>query len=828
MKKFNKFTPIFILIIILVIPIISDMFISTEASMKNSSFSSSGILDNYVIEGVPYVSQETNIFCAYAGYTMLLNYQADVNTTLDEVLYLAGIGYSLLYPIPSEDSLPMIASLLCQSEDYITSYFGYTTETWKADSINLSLDVCWNEYWSRVKENISTNNPLITTVNPFRLSSLRNLVDFKIPEWLIDIFPHSGHAIVLVGYNESNQTICYMDPVAGYFGHPELGTYAWMDQKIFRKSLEDINKTIGFPFRITKIKKLGSIDLSKQERFEKAHKINIQRLKGNNSAYIENDLKILSKIFGFSDYKLGINATKIFNKNFDKGVNNRIKTIQVFKKLGKFGLKYDFTVYILPIFLKIVDLPSYANEKFSQTKFDKIAIEKNYTANFLMKNSYVGEASLFKIESQNWKTLSEYYNVFMKKGVFLSYPRALALINKMHNTLDSIMEIESKIINYSSLDIDQNITTFINANHVVSVSAGIIKNNSIAWFGSYGYYKGINTRLFKKTPNKDTIYMAGSISKTITTTAIMQFYEKGFFNLSDNVSLYLPFDLKNPNFPDDVITIQMLLSHTSSLNTSNMKALVISGLSIITCYPLQFLEETLLKDGKLYRDYYWRSDKSPGVDYRYANMGYAVLEYLVEYFSHQTFEEYCKDNIFEPLNMSNTSFHYKDFNKSQQAPTHGWRNGVYIKHPYYDVPLSGAGSLRTTVEDLSHFLIAHMNNGVYKGVRILNNATVCLMHNASSVEDDIDLIAIKYNIPDYVSNYGLGWMIYNSSYYKTDYSGHDGDTFGSHAIMRMNPSNKTGIIIFWNSDAKKFDGYNGPWDVWLPLEKELLKKAKEL
>lgn len=445
-----------------------------------------------------------------------------------------------------------------------------------------------------------------------------------------------------------------------------------------------------------------------------------------------------------------------------------------------------------------------------------------------MKNGYVSEASLFKLESRNWKKLSEYYNVFMKKGVFLSYPRALTLINKMYSTLDSIIEIETKIINYSSLDIDQNITNFINANHIVSVSAGIIKNNSIAWYGGYGYYKGINTHLFKKTPNKDTIYMAASISKTITATAIMQLYEKGFFNLSDNVSWYLPFDLKNPNFPDDVITIQMLLNHTSSLRTSTLKTQAVSGLSYITGYPLQFLEETLLKNGKLYSDDYWRNDSPPGVDFQYANMGYAVLEYLVEYFSHQTFEEYCKDNIFEPLSMFNTSFHHDDFNKNQQALAYRWINGVYIRYPYYDAPVSGAGGLRTTVEDLSHFLIAHMNNGVYNGVRILNNATACLMHNCSSSIDFSKLIGKNYSIPEYFSAYGLGWFIYNSSYYKMDYSGHDGDTLGSHAIMRMNPGNKTGIIIFWNSDAKKSDEYKGPWNVWLPLEKELLEKAKEL
>jgi CubicO group peptidase (beta-lactamase class C family) len=69
-----------------------------------------------------------------------------------------------------------------------------------------------------------------------------------------------------------------------------------------------------------------------------------------------------------------------------------------------------------------------------------------------------------------------------------------------------------------------------------------------------------------KIPMTDkTIQNIGSISKTITATAVMQLWEKGKFKLDDDVNGYLPFKERNPYFPDDPITFRELLTHKSSI-----------------------------------------------------------------------------------------------------------------------------------------------------------------------------------------------------------------------------------------------------------------------
>lgn len=93
-----------------------------------------------------------------------------------------------------------------------------------------------------------------------------------------------------------------------------------------------------------------------------------------------------------------------------------------------------------------------------------------------------------------------------------------------------------------------------------ALSVCIIKDNKTVWSKSYGYS---HPHLFRKATNR-TIYGVGSITKTITATAILQLYEKGLLDLNDDINTYLPFELRNPNFPDVPITIRSLLTHRSS------------------------------------------------------------------------------------------------------------------------------------------------------------------------------------------------------------------------------------------------------------------------
>ena len=817
--KIKKFLVIAIAILFFInyIPVTSSI-----KSEKNYSLE-----ESYVINDFPYIGQETNFYCAYASYAMVFNYLADQNITLDEMLFLSGVGYSSFYSNESLTRTPMIGTILCQSPDYISKFFGYSDCMWYPKEIN-DISQLWDRYWNYVKENITRNNPVITTINPFRISSFRNLVDFHIPDWLISIGPKSGHAIVIVGFNESNQSVCFNDPAMGYFGRPDLGKYAWMNLTLFEQSLIDVMAMpMANPFFIISFEDNESKCLSKEERFLKAFNLNIEKLKGNSSTFDPELFEFVENYLGYSNYGIGINATKSYLQNLGNGLNNQFITMQIYKKIGKFGIKYKLINRLVPRLLEKLDLPSSSGGKFTSNNFDIISIEKNYTANFLKENGLNKQANLFYDESENWTKLANLFNIFMEKGLLLSNKKSISAINDMYYALGNILSIQQKILENPILDIDFKILEFINRNHVSSISAGIIKNNTLEWYGGYGSYTGINTRFFDKTPNKDTIYMAGSISKTITATAIMQLYEKGLLDIDDDVNLYLPFSLRNPNFPDKNITIRMLLNHSSGLSGSSLKSLIKSGLSYVIGYPINYLKSVLLEDGLLYSKKVWRNDSAPGYDYQYANMGFVVLECIVEQVSELSFEGYCKENIFDPLEMYNSSFHFKDFKKNLQAPAYIWKYGIFIRLPHYDVPMAGAGSLRTSIEDLSHFLIAHMNKGLYKGKKILNETNIELMHNFNINADDFQDIAEIYNIPNYVESYGLGWMNYNSSLYNRNLSGHDGDAIGTHAVMRMDQDNMTGLIFFWNSNAK-IEGYDGPWNIHLPMVNILLEKIDSL
>ena len=97
-------------------------------------------------------------------------------------------------------------------------------------------------------------------------------------------------------------------------------------------------------------------------------------------------------------------------------------------------------------------------------------------------------------------------------------------------------------------DNDDNIRLLMDDLYMPSLSAGIIDKDELIWHGEYGSYKDYHNFLVpkeEKTPTKDTVYMTGSISKTVTATAMMQLYEKGLYNLSDTVSDHLGFDLIN-------------------------------------------------------------------------------------------------------------------------------------------------------------------------------------------------------------------------------------------------------------------------------------------
>jgi CubicO group peptidase (beta-lactamase class C family) len=331
------------------------------------------------------------------------------------------------------------------------------------------------------------------------------------------------------------------------------------------------------------------------------------------------------------------------------------------------------------------------------------------------------------------------------------------------------------------------ITVLLKIGHYPSMSACIISNTTVVWTKGFGFYDMEQ----QKPANEHTIYVVASITKTITSTALMQLYEQGFFQLDDDVNMYLPFILRNPNFPNDPITIRMILSHSSSFATDPLAYhwFNYSHPPPITWYPSPWLEEYLLSGGAFYTPEIWDATHRPGEYMQYANINFDIAAYLVQLLSGRSFHEFCNDYIFTPLEMTHTSFRLPNLPIDDVAIPYLYNNKTYEKLPYYQLLHYPIGGLMTTVDDLSHFLIAHMNSGIYNGTRILQNETVVLMHTIQPPGN------LYFNF-----HYGLGWMIVITPFRKNVYVGHSGDIPGVHTRMYIDSSENTGTICFFNSD----------------------------
>ncbi len=339
----------------------------------------------------------------------------------------------------------------------------------------------------------------------------------------------------------------------------------------------------------------------------------------------------------------------------------------------------------------------------------------------------------------------------------------------------------SKEYNSSYHRFDNLIESIMSLAHMSALSTAIVVDNELVYSNGYGLYDRENN----KEATEETIYLVASISKTFTATAIMQLHEQRYLDLDEDVSNYLPFSLRNPNHPDDKITFRMLLAHQSSLATDlpTFFTICYPAELEISGYPYPFFEDLLTQDGIQYRQQFWK-DYAPGEDMYYSNIGYGLLGYLVEIISEQPFEEYCQEHIFDPLEMNNSSFKLNSLTIDNIAIPYEYLQRSYFPYIHYSFLNYPAGELRTSAIDLSHFLIAIMNDGVYETTQILTPDSIEEMH------------AIQYQSNTYNFQYGLGFQIWISS--SDTIIGHTGGLFGVATKMVFSESENVGIIMFTN------------------------------
>ena len=196
---------------------------------------------------------------------------------------------------------------------------------------------------------------------------------------------------------------------------------------------------------------------------------------------------------------------------------------------------------------------------------------------------------------------------------------------------------------------------------IPGLSVSIVKNGDIVWGNTYGY-ANINDSILV---DQNTLFLLSSVSKTITATALMQLWENQHFELDDPINNYLPFAVNHPDHQNIPITFKMLLTHTSGIK---------DNWSVMPYYDGDpelelgyYLEQYLVPGGEFYSANSNYSNAQPGTNYRYCNIGAALIGYLTEVISNQPFNEYCNEHIFEPLGITNAGWFLSEVNINEVA-----------------------------------------------------------------------------------------------------------------------------------------------------------------
>ena len=187
--------------------------------------------------------------------------------------------------------------------------------------------------------------------------------------------------------------------------------------------------------------------LSKKEAFEITFSKNLEKLKGNISSYYN------AYNPGYKYY--GINASiKLKNDFSDENIS---ETINLYKQFGGTGFNYTFMETMEKLFSVLSPNKPNIFDIFMvgrENAFEYIAAEKNLVADYLENSEFYPDISmnhshLLREESEYWEELSDYYKVFLRKGMFLTKLRANIIMDKMEETMEKIILIEQEIINNS-------------------------------------------------------------------------------------------------------------------------------------------------------------------------------------------------------------------------------------------------------------------------------------------------------------------------------------------------------------------------------------------
>ena len=308
--------------------------------------------------------------------------------------------------------------------------------------------------------------------------------------------------------------------------------------------------------------------------------------------------------------------------------------------------------------------------------------------------------------------------------------------------------------------------------NIAGAVVAVVKDGQVIFEKGYGYS---DVKAKKPVSPTDTLFRPGSISKLFTWTAVMQLVEQGQLDLDRDVNDYL--DFKIPPAFGKPITLRNLMTHTPGFEET---------------------DKDLFTDQQKYllalRDYMSthipRRIFPPGTTPAYSNYGASLAGYIVQRVSGQPFDDYIEQHIFQPLNMVHSSFRQPLPANLAPLMSQGYKLGSNDAKGFEFINVPPAGSLSASADDITHFMIAHLQQGRYGAAQILQPATVEQMHSRQSQ---------TWSNP---ALNGMALGFYEETRNGHRIIGHGGDTVYFHSDLHLVQDANLGFFVSYNSAGR--------------------------
>ncbi len=311
---------------------------------------------------------------------------------------------------------------------------------------------------------------------------------------------------------------------------------------------------------------------------------------------------------------------------------------------------------------------------------------------------------------------------------------------------------------------------------VPGAAIGIVRDQEHLWSRGFGYADLASDRF----PNADTVFRCGSITKTFTATAIMQLRDEGKLGIDDPLVRYIPeFGAVKARFgkPQEV-TIRRLLTHTSGLAGEGPN----NGWEKLEFPPIDDMVAALGRTEIVIE---------PESQYKYSNLGYALLGEVIARVGGQPYADYIQRNLFEPLGMDDSAFHLTDPMRPRMATGYTIRiaegEPQIAPHPILR-GWDAAGSLYSTVNDLARWISLQFRTEapVGGGAQVLKGDSLSAMHRMQFME------------PNWMTGYTLGWRADRRG--ENIYHHHSGGIHGFLTKLTFNKQHRVGTIVLTNAN----------------------------